>query len=158
MLATMTNAAISRAENRSATPAIDIGMLILRGTLGLIFFAHGAQKLLGWFGGKGLFATLVAFEDGMGIPPFLGYMAIFTEFFGGIALMFGVLSRLAGLGIAVTMLVAIFKVSLKGGFFMENKGMEYNLALLAMAICVVLIGPGMIALASKVKRLPFFLH
>ena len=156
-MSTITNSAISRAENRNGASAMHIGMLILRGTLGLIFFAHGAQKLLGWFGGKGLFATIVAFNDGMGIPPFFAYLAIFTEFFGGIALMFGVLSRLAGLGIAVTMIVAIFKVHLKGGFFAPS-GIEYNLALLAMAMCVALIGPGMISLASKVKRLPFFLH
>ncbi len=163
-MATMTNSAITRADQDRAVTATDVGMVILRGVLGLIFVAHGAQKLLGWFGGKGLFATIQMFNDGMGIPPFFAYLAIFTEFFGGLALLFGVLSRLAGLGIAFTMLVAMLKVTFKGEFFLKTgsdpgaDGIEYNLALMAMALCVALIGPGSIALGSRLKRLPFFLR
>lgn len=157
-MATLTNSAISKAGGRTAVSAEDIGMLILRVALGIIFFAHGAQKLLGWFGGKGLFATLIGFND-MGIPTIFGYLAIFAEFFGGLGVLFGVLSRLSALGIAITMLVAMLKVHIKGGFFAPT-GIEYNLALLAMALCIMIVGPGMITLLSRFKRLPlpFFLR
>jgi putative oxidoreductase len=156
-MATMTNSAISKAEGSTAVSRADVGLLILRVTLGIIFFAHGAQKLLGWFGGKGLFSTLVGFNE-MGIPTVFGYLAIFAEFLGGLGLIFGVLTWFSALGIAITMLVAMLKVHWKGGFF-APAGIEYNLALLAMALCVMLVGAGSITLMSRFKRLPipFFL-
>jgi len=122
-------------------------MLVVRLALGAIFFAHGAQKVMGWFGGPGLDAT-VQFMGDQGIPAPLAYLAAFTEFLGGIGLIFGVLSRLAGLGLLVVMLVAIVKVHLANGFFASDSGYEFNLALAAMSLGIVLGGPGALALGD----------
>lgn len=145
------------AENaRTATgiTATDAALLVLRIALGVIFFAHGAQKMLGWFGGNGLAATVQGMSQG-GIPVPLVYVAVFTEFFGGLAVIVGALTRLASLGLFVTMLVAIFKVHLANGFFMNGAGgagIEYNVALAAMSLALVLAGPGRIALGDWEPR------
>ena len=135
----------------------DLGFLILRAALGIIFIAHGGQKLFGWFGGPGFDATVRTFGSQLGIPAPLAMLAIFTEFFGGIAVLLGVLTRLAGLGIAFTMLVAALTVHVKNGFFLgmgpgQANGFEYNLALGAMALCLVLAGPGRFALGGDTER------
>lgn len=127
--------------------ARDIGLLVLRLTLGVIFFAHGSQKVLGLFGGPGL-ATTVHFMTGSGIPAPLAYLACFTEFLGGLAMIGGLLARLGGVGLSVVMLVAILKVHLSNGLFADKHGFEYPLALLAMALAVVLLGPGRIAIGD----------
>ena len=119
----------------------DLAVLIVRLALGAIFFAHGAQKLLGWWGGNGWAGTIQGM-GGMGIPAPLAALAILTEFFGGLAVIVGALTRLAALGLAVVMLVAIAKVHFKNGFFMSDQGFEYNLALLALALAVVAYGAG----------------
>lgn len=119
---------------------LSVGLLLLRAVLGIIFIAHGSQKLFGWFGGPGIEGT-VGFMAGMGIPAFFAYLAIFTEFFGGLAVLFGLLTRPAALGLFVTMLVAIFKVHLGGGFFAPN-GIEYQLSLAVIALTIFLSGPG----------------
>ena len=85
-------------------------LTVARVVLGVAFFVHGSQKLLGWFGGHGLSATVRTFRDQMGIPAPLTYLAITAEFFGGLGLIFGLLARVAALGIAITMIVAMFKV------------------------------------------------
>jgi putative oxidoreductase len=138
--------AMTRTQSRTTTAA-DYGLLIVRLALGVIFFAHGAQKVFGWFGGPGL-ANTVGFFHGMGIPAPLAYLASFTELLGGIAVLLGLLSRLAALGLAVNMLVAIFHVHLSNGFFAEHKGFEFPLALLAMSLLLVLTGPGRLAIAD----------
>src|SRR5687767_8728420 len=132
---------------RAGVNAVDVGLFILRLALGIIFIAHGGQKMFGWFGGRGLEATVTGFT-GMGIPAALGYLAAFTEFFGGVAVVIGLLSRLAALGLTVTMAVAIAMVHGKNGFFLADKGFEYNLALIAMALAVAIAGPGRIALSD----------
>ena len=131
-------------------------LLILRLGLGAIFLMHGSQKALGLFGGGGLQATVQNFQAQLGIPPVLGYTAALTEFLGGIALIGGLLTRLAALGIGVVMGVAIWKVHLANGFFMnwfckpgQGQGIEYNLALLAIALALVLTGGGSYSLDSK---------
>src|SRR5688572_15316725 len=86
-------------EHVSAISANDIGLFVLRVTLGVIFFAHGGQKVMGWFGGPGLDQTVQGFS-GMGIPAPLGYLAAFTELLGGAALILGVFSRIAAVGLA----------------------------------------------------------
>lgn len=151
---------------RSASiTATDAGLLVLRLGLAIIFFAHGAQKLLGWWGGPGLAGTVQFMTTGAGIPAPLAYLAIFTEFFGALALFAGVFTRLASLGLFVTMLVAGLKIHLANGFFMnwsavagQQEGYEYNLALAAMALALVLTGPGRIALgdweAKLLRRVP----
>ena len=126
-----------------------LALMMLRVPLGIIFIAHGSQKLLGLFGGHGLTATFRTFEEKMGIPPVFTFLAIIAEFGGGIGVLLGFLTRLSGLGIAAVMAVAIWKVHLVNGFFMnwfmtpgKGHGIEYNLALLGMAMALALKGGG----------------
>ncbi|MHB9094679.1 MAG: DoxX family membrane protein [Eubacteriales bacterium] len=93
--------------------------LIIRLALGIIFFAHGAQQLLGWFGGYGWSGTIGFYTQALNIPAFFAALAILTEFFGGVAIILGFLTRPAALGLAFTMLVAIIKVHLTNGFFLD---------------------------------------
>lgn len=131
------------------------GLLVVRMTLGVIFFAHGAQKVFGWFGGYGLKGTAGYFKDALHIPTPLFYVAAFIELFGGIAVTVGLMTRVAALGIAVVMSVAIGTSHWKNGFFMnwgaqggKGEGFEYNLALLAMALFLFLVGPGHLAVLN----------
>jgi putative oxidoreductase len=126
-----------------------LALMMLRVPLGIIFIAHGSQKLLGLFGGHGLTATFRTFEEKMGIPPVFTFLAIIAEFGGGIGVLLGFLTRLSGLGIAAVMAVAIWKVHLVNGFFMnwfltpgKGHGIEYNLALLGMALALAFRGGG----------------
>src|SRR5215472_6262566 len=100
----------------------DYATTMLRLVLGLVFFAHGAQKMLGWFGGFGFSGTMGFFTGTMHIPAPLAFLAIVAEFFGGLGLIFGFLTRIAALGIAVNMLVAIATVHSAVGFFMNWNG------------------------------------
>jgi putative oxidoreductase len=124
----------------------DWTLTIIRTILGVVFFAHGAQKLLGWFGGPGLNQTLQAMHESLGLPRVLAFAAVATEFLGGIGLVVGLLSRVAAVGIGVTMLFAIVMVHGRNGLFMDwfgarkNHGYEYHL--LALALTLVLIAKG----------------
>ena len=126
-----------------------LALMMIRIPLGAIFLAHGSQKLLGLFGGQGLTATFKVFDEKMGIPPVFTFLAIIAEFGGGIGVLLGFLTRLSGLGIAAVMAVAIWKVHLVNGFFMnwfltpgKGHGIEYNLALLGMGLALVCKGGG----------------
>src|SRR3982074_3437025 len=88
----------------------DFAITILRLVLGIVFFAHGAQKTLGWFGGYGFTGTMGFFTGTLHLPPFFAFLAIAAEFLGGIGLIVGLLTRVAAFGIAVNMLVAILMV------------------------------------------------
>jgi putative oxidoreductase len=120
-----------------------IAPLALRLVAGIIFVAHGSQKLFAWFGGYGLEGT-GQWMASIGLEP--GYaMALLAgsaEFFGGLLLIFGVLTRATGIVLALTMLVAILAVHLENGLFMSNNGYEFGLALFAMSISVALSGAG----------------
>jgi putative oxidoreductase len=123
--------------------------IFARLALGIIFIAHGSQKLLGWFGGPGMSNAIQFFEQNLGIPPFLTVISIITEFFGGIAIILGLFTRLAALGLTINMLVAIYMVHLKWGFFMNwfNKpdvghGIEYGLALIGLSLSLLVWGAG----------------
>src|SRR5882724_13537771 len=113
---------------------------ILRLVLGLVFFAHGAQKMLGWFGGYGFAGTMSFFTGPLHIPAPLAFLAIAAEFFGGLGLILGFLTRIAAFGIAVNMVVAILAVHSTFGFFMnwsgaqKGEGYEYHLLAIAMAL------------------------
>ena len=121
----------------------DAALLVLRVVLGGIFLAHGAQKLFGAFGGPGLKGTAVFFEQ-IGIKPgrVMAPLAALSEFGGGLLVLVGLLTPLGALAVAGTMVVAIAKVHGKNGFFAENGGYEYNLAVIGMAAALVLAGAG----------------
>lgn len=119
------------------------GLLALRIPVGIIFMAHGAQKLFGWFGGYGLEGTGGFFAT-LGLEPgyFLALLAGSAEYFGGLALVLGFLVRPAAAALAITMLVAIFAVHFEGGLFMANNGYEFALALLAASVALLFNGGG----------------
>lgn len=124
------------------------GLPPLRLGLGVVFFAHGAQKMLGWFGGYGFSATMGLFTGMLHIPAPLAFLAIAAEFFGGLGLILGLLTRIAAFGIGVNMLVAIVMVHGAFGFFMnwsgaqKGEGIEYHLLVLAMAVFLTIRGAG----------------
>ena len=130
----------------------DFILTIIRLVLGVVFFAHGAQKMLGWFGGHGFHGTMGFFTQKMGIPAPLAFLAICAEFFGGLGLVVGLLSRIAAFGIIVNMLVAIFTVHHVNGFFMnwtgqqKGEGFEYHLLAIALALVVLVRGAGALSL------------
>ena len=130
----------------------DFTLTIVRLVLGVTFFAHGAQKMLGWFGGYGFHGTMGFFTQQMGIPAPLAFLAICAEFFGGLGLLIGLLGRIAALGIIVNMLVAIATVHHVNGFFMnwtgqqKGEGFEYHLLAIALAIVVLVKGSGAISI------------
>lgn len=123
-------------------------MTVLRLVLGVVFFAHGAQKMLGWFGGYGFKGTMGFFTQVAHIPAPLAFLAIAAEFFGGLGLIVGLLTRVAAFGISVNMLVAIFAVHLPNGFFMnwtgqqKGEGFEYHLLVLAITTVLMIRGAG----------------
>lgn len=121
--------------------------LALRIPVGIIFMAHGAQKLFAWFGGYGLEGT-GQWMASIGLEPgyLMALLAGGAEFFGGLLILFGLLTRPAALVLAVTMLVAIVTVHLANGLFMSNNGYEFGLALLAASISLLLSGGGKISL------------
>ena len=125
-----------------------VSTLVLRLMLGIVFFPHGAQKMLGWFGGNGYAATMGFFTGPMHIPAFLAFLAILAEFAGSLALILGLFTRVAALGIGVNMAVAIATVHYANGFFMnwsgtqKGEGFEYHLLALAIAVALMLRGGG----------------
>jgi putative oxidoreductase len=135
----------------------DVTLTTLRVVLGVVFFAHGAQKMLGWFGGRGFHGTMGSFTH-MGLPAPVAVLIICTEFFGGLGLIVGLLTRIASLGVAGLMIGAIFKVHLPNGFFMnwmgtqKGEGIEYHLLVLAMAAALLLRGAGAFSLDRALTK------
>jgi putative oxidoreductase len=126
----------------------DPTLTVLRGGLGIVFFAHGAQKMLGWFGGPGYAGTMDMFTQHMGIPAVLALLAILAEFLGGIALILGLFTRIAALGILVDMMVAMFLVHLPNGLFMNwtgaqrGEGVEFHILAICIALTLMVRGAG----------------
>src|SRR5580693_6260708 len=124
----------------------------LRLVLGIVFFAHGAQKLLGWFGGPGFSGSMGMFTGYLHIPGPLAFLAIAAEFFGGLGLILGFLTRIAAFGIAVNMVVAVVMVHSSNGFFMnwsgaqKGEGFEYHLLALAITTFLMIRGAGAFSL------------
>ena len=125
-----------------------VATTIVRLVLGVVFFAHGAQKMLGWFGGFGFAGTMGFFTGTMHIPALLAFLAICAEFFGGIGLIIGFLTRIAVFAIAMNMVVAIATVHRAFGFFMnwngtqKGEGFEFHLLVLAIAAFLMIRGAG----------------
>ena len=132
-----------------------VAALILRVPVGLILAAHGAQKLFAWFGGYGLEGT-GQWMASIGLEPgyWLAMMAGSAEFFGGIALAIGLLTRPAAVVAGFTMLIAIFSVHISNGLFMASNGYEYALTLLVVAVVLAIQGAGSFSLDNVlVKKL-----
>jgi putative oxidoreductase len=129
--------------NKLTTSTSGLDTLPLRVGAGVIFAAHGAQKLFGWFGGYGLEGT-AAWMTSIGLEPGLPMAALAggAEFFGGLLLIVGLLVRPAALLLAITMVVAIVTVHLQNGLFMANNGYEFGLALLAVSVGLAFRGAG----------------
>lgn len=144
--------------NKILTSKAGVAALVLRIPVGLILAAHGAQKLFGWFGGNGLAGT-AQWLSSIGMEP--GYlMAILAggaEFFGGLALVLGVLPRPAALAAAFTMLVAIFSVHIGNGLFADDGGYEYALTLMMASLALMIQGGGSFSidkiLSGKVEQI-----
>lgn len=121
---------------------------LARLALGIVFFPHGAQKVLGWFGGYGFSGTLNAFTQQMHIPMVFAVMAILAEFLGSLGLITGFLSRIAAFGIATNMVVAVAMVHHTNGFFMnwygnqKGEGIEYHILAIGLALIVMIYGAG----------------
>jgi len=129
----------------------DFTLTILRLLVGIVFFAHGAQKMLGWFGGYGFHGTMGFFTHS-GIPAPLAFLAISAEFFGGLGLLVGLLGRIAAFGIMCNMIVAILTVHIHNGFFMnwfgnqKGEGYEYHLLAIAGLLVILIKGAGALSL------------
>ena len=122
--------------------------LLLRLVLGCVFFPHGAQKALGWFGGHGFSGTMTYFTETMHIPWVFALLAITAEFLGSLALIAGFLTRIAAFGIASVMATAIVMVHAPNGFFMNwsgkqaGEGFEYHLLAIGIAFALIIMGGG----------------
>jgi putative oxidoreductase len=126
----------------------DGAITVLRLALGLVFFAHGAQKMLGWFGGYGFTGTMGFFTGMLHIPAPFAFLAIAAEFFGGLGLIFGFLTRIAALGVFTNMVMAVSLVHRHFGFFMnwtgsqKGEGYEFHLLVLAITVFLMIRGAG----------------
>ena len=140
--------------HRFVSTTNDFTWTVARFVLGVVFFAHGAQKLLGLFGGRGFSGTVDLYSQ-MGFSAPVVVLAISAEFFGGLALMVGFLSRIAAVGIIGKMAVAAFTLHAKNGFFMNwsgeqrGEGIEYHLLAIALGLVILIKGSG----ALSVDRL-----
>src|SRR5215212_7063565 len=123
---------------------MELGLLVLRVVVGLLFMGHGAQKLFGLFGGHGLQGTAGFFEQGLGLRPGKVHAtgAGAAEFFGGLLLALGLLTPLAAAALIATMTVAIATVHWSKGVWTTEGGYEYNAVLMAVAFAVTAVGPG----------------
>lgn len=131
---------------------------IARVVLGIIFFAHGAQKMLGWYGGAGLASTMRTFTEHLHLPSTLAFLVIAGELVSGIGLVVGLFSRIAALFIVLTMVGAIATVHFRFGLFMDwfgsqkGHGIEYHLLAIALALVVVVKGAGAYSLDGLVHQ------
>lgn len=129
---------------------------LARLTLGIVMFPHGAQQVLGWFGGYGLSGTMNAFTHQMHIPAVFAALAIAALFLGSLGLITGFLSRIAAFGIAVNMVVAINMVHKANGFFMnwygnqKGEGFEYHLLAVGLALIVMIYGAGKLSVDGMI--------
>lgn len=134
------------------------GGLILRLTLAAAMFPHGAQKALGWFGGRGLSATLEGFEKGLGLSAPLAVMVVAAEFLGPLLLLFGFLTRFAAASIVAVMVGAVQMAHWEHGFFMnwfgkqQGEGIEYHLLAIGIGLALVFIGAGRWSMDRSLSR------
>jgi len=132
-------------------------LTVLRLALGIVIFPHGLQKTVGWFGGPGFHAMMQGFVSG-GIPPVFAFLAICAESLGGLGLIVGLLSRVAAFGVLCVMIVAVFKVNLAYGMFMnwagnqKGEGIEFHILAIGIAIAILIRGAGALSLDRALSR------
>ena len=135
-----------------------IGPALARVGLGVVMFPHGAQKLFGWFGGQGFTASVEGMHKHMGIPAPLAVISILTESIGALMLVTGTFTRLAALGMAIDMLVALFVAHAQVGFFMnwfgqqKGEGFEYHILAIALGLTVLALGGGLASIDRAIAR------
>jgi putative oxidoreductase len=129
-----------------------LGPLLARLALGIVFFAHGSQKMFGWFDGHGWSDTIGFMHDKLGIPAAFAALAIIAEFFGALGVLTGLLTRLAAFGIFCVMATAVVQVHLSNGFFADKHGFEYPMALGLVALSLIFSGPGPWSLDALICR------
>ncbi len=132
--------------------------LILRVVVGGVIFAHGAQKLLGWFGGNGFDGTMGFFTQKMGLPWLVAFLVIIGESVGSLGLMAGILTRFTAASFVVIMLGAIATVHVPHGFFMNwfgqqaGEGFEFHLLVIGMSLALLVTGGGKWSLDGLIAR------
>jgi putative oxidoreductase len=138
----------------------DYIVALSRLVLGVLFFAHGSQLMLGWFGGFGLSGSMQFFTQQLGIPAVFAFLAIATQFFGGCLLILGLVGRIAAFTIICDMVVAVAKVHWQFGLFMnwfgtqKGEGFEYHLLVITIGLLVVILGSGALSLDMLLARVP----
>jgi len=136
----------------------DYTVTLLRLLFGVVFFAHGAQKALGWFGGYGFTGTMGFFTQKMNIPAPFAALAIAAEFLGGLGILVGLLSRIAAFGIACNMVVAVYMVHQHFGFFanwygnQKGEGFEFHILAVAIALFLMIKGAGALSLDRALSK------
>lgn len=136
----------------------DVGLLLLRLTLGIVILPHGLQKTLGLFGGHGFSGTYGFFTEKMGMPGVVAVLVILAESLGTLGLMVGFLTRLGALGVAAVMSGAIVMVHWQNGFFMnwfgnqKGEGFEYHLLALGIAIVLLIKGGGAVSIDRSIAN------
>jgi putative oxidoreductase len=132
------------------------GPLFLRLFLALVIFPHGAQKVLGWFGGYGFTGTMAFFTGTMGLPYAIALLPVLTEFLAPVALFFGFATRIAALALGVNFFVAVLMVQLPNGFFMnwfgtqKGEGIEYSLLIFGMVFALMAQGAGRLSVDQTI--------
>ena len=138
----------------------DYALTISRLVLGALFFIHGCQLMLGWFGGYGLTGSMQFFTQHLGIPTAFAFLAICAQFLGGLMLILGLAGRIAALGIICDMAVAVLKVHWQFGLFMnwfgnqKGEGFEYHLLAITIGLLITLRGSGALSLDRLLARSP----
>jgi putative oxidoreductase len=136
----------------------DYALTILRLLFGVVFFAHGAQKALGWFGGYGFTGTMGFFTQKLNIPAPFAVLAIAAEFLGGLGILLGLLSRVAAFGIACNMVVAVAMIHIHIGFFanwygtQKGEGFEFHILAVAIALFIMIKGSGALSLDRALSK------
>jgi putative oxidoreductase len=153
-----THGLAARALHALTATRAGLSATVLRVTLGAVMFPHGAQKVLGWFGGYGISGTMGFLTGQVGLPAPLAALVLFAEFFGSIALILGLFSRAAAVGIISVMIGAIVTTHLPNGFFMNwtgqqaGEGFEYHLLAIGMALAIIIQGSGRYSLDRQLAR------
>lgn len=130
----------------------NVELLIIRLALGIVMFAHGAQKSLGWYGGPGIEKTIQTFTTQLNFPLWLVLLLVVIEFFGSLGLIIGFLTRLAAFGIGASLAVCAYMNHLQHGFFMnwfgtqKGEGFEYHILAVGIALALVIKGGGFLSI------------